>query len=114
MHKVSSGRYKAPFLADGSVPHWLQPCTLNNKQEVDWRDVEPFEATVKLDNMIPRGDGFRYEVVNIDTNAHYCIFNRDIRKLQRNFNIMNEVIHGWWKVQKYGQNYGIYYLGEEL
>ena len=111
--------YKAPFLEDGSVPSYPSNWDIlrGKYQEVkiDWKDVEPFYADLRFTGMDKGSHGStRYTLKNLNSDANYCMFTVDVLDILMTHGIQGGILHGYWVVQKRGQNYGIRYIGEEV
>jgi hypothetical protein len=109
--------YKAPFLEDGGVPSYPLAWRIINGEHkqptIDWREVEPFWATLRFIGMDKGSHGStRYVLENVNTKAKYSMFTVEALDILMNEFPRGGFLEGYWRVQKRGTNYGIKYLGE--
>lgn len=107
MSKV--GNYKVPISGHGSLEHYAYPSLNASHNAGNWRDNDPFEATIRLDSM-RSGRSAKYVIwTNVDTGATYPMFVVDLIELTTRAGIVNGVatVKGPWMVRKRGQNYGL-------
>lgn len=107
----------APF-KDGNLLEWVHPSDVRDRTTAtdhyaiptEWRDNEPFRATLVLTG-IERGRSaarFTWAGTGGHTGNTFPMFMTDVADLMMHPDgVANAVASGWWIVVKRGQNYGI-------
>ena len=105
--------YRAPFAPNGNLLHYVPKTYAHparpGTSEIDWREIESFTATLRINTMYS-GRSAKYTEW-IDADGHcYPMFVVDLLDLLRQTDILHGTVTGTWIVRKRGGNYGIRYL----
>ncbi len=74
----------------------------------EWRDNEPFLATLRLEGIERGRSAARFVWQREDTGSTFPMFMTDMLALAKSdAGISSGIAEGWWIVMKRGQNYGI-------
>lgn len=92
----------APFNENGDLMHYPEGWYTN----IEWRKVEPFQGRLRLEGYA-RGRSAAY-FYWLDGQGHrYPMFLADVAALLQERDVVAGEVHGWWRVVKRGQNYGL-------
>ena len=107
MSKLYKG--KIPYL-DGRL--WTGYRYSYRKDEIEWRDNTPFEATLEIvDWGSSRSSGGF--TLKSDDGDEYWMFVSKALELIRGEVITHGRVKAWWGFHKQGSSYGLIYLGEK-
>jgi hypothetical protein len=96
---------KAPFLADGSLLHYLSPYAEGDPYTTV-KEAEPFRARLTITGL-RRGRSAAYFMWQSETGATFPMFMKDMVDLVTHGTVVKGVADDEWTVQKRGTNYGI-------
>lgn len=97
--------YKIPFSSDGKPLKYVG--MHNIEGGIEWRDNEPFVATMRLISM-ESGRSAKHFIVEDDNGTQYVMFAKDLMEFCKSGSISFGLFdYTSWQFIKRGRNYGI-------